>query len=142
MPWCALPHLQRGSKRHPPAAAVTQAYTGAAVGRTATGQFAPAINASKRRRVEGGSTMAGCPAAGLAGDAEYPGLPAGMARPSLQVGQRACKPTPGAAEVGELCARVRCSCLASFLRLAHCPPPSCPGLLAFWNLQAHIAACT
>lgn len=78
--------LQRGSKRHPSAAAAPQAYTGAAVGRTATGQFAPAINASKRRRVDGSSGMGGGAAVGPAGDAEYPGLPAGMKRPSLQVG--------------------------------------------------------
>lgn len=78
------PQNARGSKRHPSAAAAPQAYTGAAVGRTATGQFAPAINASKRRRVDGSSGMGGGAAVGPAGDAEYPGLPAGMKRPSLQ----------------------------------------------------------
>lgn len=79
--------LQRGGgagKRHSTAAVTqAQAYAGAAVARTATGQFAPAINASKRRRTDGGLSGGG----GAAGDdAEYPGLPAGMKRPSLQVG--------------------------------------------------------
>ncbi|KAL4444372.1 hypothetical protein ABPG75_012109 [Micractinium tetrahymenae] len=78
------PQNARGAKRHSSAAAVTQAYAGAVVGRTATGQFAPAINASKRRRTDGSGGVAGGTAAGPAGDAEYPGLPAGMQRPSLQ----------------------------------------------------------
>ncbi|PSC72449.1 myb-related B-like isoform B [Micractinium conductrix] len=79
------PQAARGGgagKRHSTAAVTqAQAYAGAAVARTATGQFAPAINASKRRRTDGGLSGGG----GAAGDdAEYPGLPAGMKRPSLQ----------------------------------------------------------
>lgn len=66
---------QRGTKRHSGAVSA-QAYAGAAVARTATGQFAPAM-LSKRRRTDGG----------VQGDAEYPGLPAsGMTRPSIKVG--------------------------------------------------------
>ena len=67
---------QRGSKRHSTAPVVSQAYAGAAVARTATGQFAPALNnAHKRRRTDAPQ------------DADYPGLPVGMTRPSLQVGE-------------------------------------------------------
>ncbi len=67
--------MQRGSKRHSTAPVVSQAYAGAAVARTATGQFAPALpNAHKRRRTDAPQ------------DADYPGLPVGMTRPSLQVG--------------------------------------------------------
>ena len=70
--------MQRGSKRHSTAPVVSQAYVGAAVARTATGQFAPALtNPLKRRRTD------------VQQGAEYPGLPAGMTRPSLQVGRGA-----------------------------------------------------
>lgn len=85
-----VPLLQRGSKRHSTAAVTSQqAYAGAAVARTATGQFAPAINSNKRRRTDGSSGGSGggpaAAAAAPAGDAEYPGLPVGMKRPSLKV---------------------------------------------------------
>jgi hypothetical protein len=80
------PTLQRGIKRHACEAVTAQAYVGAAVARTATGQFAPALNSNKRRRADGGGGGSGSGQLdGAAGDAEYPGLPSGMKRPSLQV---------------------------------------------------------
>ena len=85
-----------------------QAYAGAAVARTANGQFAPAINSSKRRRTEGsvGPSQPPLPPR----DAEYPGLPAGMKRPSLQVSAACCACTVSNNLAGSACTAVLPGC--------------------------------